>query len=121
MSAAMMPLSSDDLPLDCVPTTTSRGTWSGAGLGLELGLGLGLGSGSESGSGSGLGSGLGLRAEREEGDGTSGGLSAPAEVAKMPLSVLAMRRISPPPSGRRHAGSASAPSRGFASEPPPAT
>ena len=26
MSAAMIPLSSDDLPLDCVPTTTSRGT-----------------------------------------------------------------------------------------------
>mmetsp|Transcript_45785 Transcript_45785/g.127132 ORF Transcript_45785/g.127132 Transcript_45785/m.127132 type:complete len:239 (-) Transcript_45785:144-860(-) len=26
ISAPMMPLSSDDLPLDCVPTTTSRGT-----------------------------------------------------------------------------------------------
>ena len=67
MSAAMMPLSSDDLPLDCVPTTTNRGT--------------------------------------------SGGLRAPAEVAKMPLSVFATRRISSLPRGRR---AGSAPSLGLA-------
>ena len=56
MSAAMMPLSSDDLPLDWVPTTTRRGT--------------------------------------------SGALSAPPLLEKMPSSVLAMRRISDPPSTR---------------------